>query len=781
VPCPTRRSPVHRAPPPRGPLAIPRSPSRAASAWAIASLAALAACGGADEPSAELAAGAVPRAALRDPPRSELRVLARRELRVPGKPTGLLAGDLDGDGHDDLCAATREPGGLVLWRGTAQGLSAAPERTALGDWPLGPHVLGAGQSARIALASWIPAELCLVDPRAQPPSALVRTPLEGVPCALATRAQAGLAPGTPAIAVATRADRLLVFDAQGTLLGQRALGGRRATCALFLEDGALALGYQLDERLEILAPEALLADGEPLVRHALGGIPRALALADVDGDGTRELVVAGGARAAWIFGHGASASAQPRYSGAAMNVPAPGLVPVGLAAADLDGDRAAELVFASQGDTGYGLLARIAADGQRIALTEYGGQSPWAVALGRFDSQAPLDLAIANRDASCISLLSGVGRVEAERAAFVQAARCAVGANPVAIASGAAAGRAMAFALNAGQGTLSVLAAENGALAERARVALGPAPRGLATADLDGDGTSELATLVSDAQGARALLLAPGARGYADARRRELPLGASASAIAFTSLARKGPAGLIALDREGGAWSWLAARAPAELEYEAALRHALVPGPLAVAALGFDKDGARELAFALDAPLGRGALVLVRASAREAQAPQTIPLHALTALDGHRPIELASGDFDGDGAADLALLSGSGQASAPGQLNVLLRRDADWLPLPPFATGMAPSALLALDLDRDGRDDLAVCAQNSHALNLWLARPSTAAQGQLAFARQADAGAGLGPLALCALDLDGDGAPDLAVANAFSDDVSAILVRAPSE
>ncbi len=708
-------------------------------------------------------------------------MLARRELRVPGKPTGLLGGDLDGDGHDDLCALTREPGSLVLWRGTEHGLSTAPERSAVGDWPLGPHALGGAPAARIALASWIPAELCLVDPRARPPSALVRTPLTGVPCALATRTEPELAPGEPAIAIATRADRLLVFDASGALLGERALAGRRATCALFLEDGALALGFQLDESLEILAPDALLGAGEPLVRHALGGIPRALALADLDGDGARELVVAGGARDTWVFGLGASASALPRYSGAALNVPAPGLVPVGLAAADLDGDRSAELVFASQGDTGYGVLARIAPDGQRIALTEYGGQSPWAVALGRFDSEAALDLAIANRDASCISLLAGLGRIEAERPAFVQAGRCAVGANPVALASGAVAGRGMAFALNAGQGTLSALAAENGALVERARIPLGPAPRSLAAADLDGDGASELATLISDAQGTRVLLLAPGARVYADARRRELPLGASASALAFTSLARGGPAGLIALDREGGGWSWLAARAPAELDYAAAQRHALVPGPLAVAALGFDARGERELAFALDAPLGRGALVLWRASSEAPEPASSIALHAAAALEGQRPIALAAGDFDGDGALDLALLSGSGQASAPGQLHVLLRRGADWLALPPFATGMAPSALLALDLDRDGRDDLAVCAQNSHALNLWLARPNDGPNGPLAFARQADAGAGLGPLALCALDLDGDGAPDLAVANAFSDDVSALVLRAPRE
>ncbi|TAJ21861.1 MAG: VCBS repeat-containing protein, partial [Planctomycetota bacterium] len=55
-----------------------------------------------------------------------LSFLARRELALPGKPACLWAGDLDGDGRDELAVALQSPGRLLVWRGTATGIAREP-------------------------------------------------------------------------------------------------------------------------------------------------------------------------------------------------------------------------------------------------------------------------------------------------------------------------------------------------------------------------------------------------------------------------------------------------------------------------------------------------------------------------------------------------------------------------------------------------------------------------------------------------------------------------------
>ena len=73
------------------------------------------------------------------------------------------------------------------------------------------------------------------------------------------------------------------------------------------------------------------------------------------------------------------------------------------------------------------------------------------------------------------------------------------------------------------------------------------------------------------------------------------------------------------------------------------------------------------------------------------------------------------------------------------------------------------------DLDGDGAPDLAVANQSSDDVSVLLGA------GDGTFAAEQRFGAGDGPFSVSIGDLDGDGVPDLAVANAFSDDVSVLL------
>ncbi|MFU8829362.1 MAG: FG-GAP-like repeat-containing protein [Phycisphaerales bacterium] len=123
------------------------------------------------------------------------------------------------------------------------------------------------------------------------------------------------------------------------------------------------------------------------------------------------------------------------------------------------------------------------------------------------------------------------------------------------------------------------------------------------------------------------------------------------------------------------------------------------------------------------------------------------------------PEHVALADFDGDGVLDLAVVcaganliqvffgvQGEGGITFPGQP----------VQLP---TGSGPSGLIAIDLDGDGRPDLATASTGSSSVTIHYARPQrTFEAGSYLFA-------GTAPQSLVAADLNQSGYPDLIVAN----------------
>jgi hypothetical protein len=82
-----------------------------------------------------------------------------------------------------------------------------------------------------------------------------------------------------------------------------------------------------------------------------------------------------------------------------------------------------------------------------------------------------------------------------------------------------------------------------------------------------------------------------------------------------------------------------------------------------------------------------------------------------------------------------------------------------------YEVGRYPTPVFAADLDGDGKPDLAVA-------NYYSTVSILKNNGNGTFAGAVNYGVGLTPLSVLAADLDGDGKPDLAVANYGSDNVS---------
>src|SRR2546422_4768977 len=86
-----------------------------------------------------------------------------------------------------------------------------------------------------------------------------------------------------------------------------------------------------------------------------------------------------------------------------------------------------------------------------------------------------------------------------------------------------------------------------------------------------------------------------------------------------------------------------------------------------------------------------------------------------------------------------------------------------------FATGSGPISVAIGDLNGDGRPDLAVANLNSSTVSVLLGN------GAGGFGAKSDFTTGASPLSVAIGDLNGDGSPDLAVANLNPTTVSVLL------
>ncbi|MFI5365847.1 MAG: FG-GAP repeat domain-containing protein [Candidatus Binatia bacterium] len=160
---------------------------------------------------------------------------------------------------------------------------------------------------------------------------------------------------------------------------------------------------------------------------------------------------------------------------------------------------------------------------------------------------------------------------------------------------------------------------------------------------------------------------------------------------------------------------------------------------------------------------------MVAASVAAAQSAVSFVLHTTQLAPATSPIAVATGDFNADQKLDLAVADNDS-----GDVTVLLgNADGSFVdPGASFPIGMpqltAPSAIAVADVNGDGAPDLVVADEFGDSVSVLLNQPQTL------FGSAIISNTGTSPEAVVVADFDGDGIPDIATADSLDNTVSVL-------
>ncbi len=336
--------------------------------------------------------------------------------------------------------------------------------------------------------------------------------------------------------------------------------------------------------------------------------------------------------------------------------------PSSVAIADLDGDEDADLAVANRSADNVSVLSNHGDGTFAVHVTYYIGPRPRAAALEDLDADGDADLAVANGMGNDVSVL-----------------------------------------LNHGDGTF----------APRVRYPAGNEPCSVAIADLDGDGDADLVVANRLADNVSVLF------NYGDgtfAPQVGYPAGSQPRSVAIEDLDADGDPDLAVANGDTATVSVLLNQGDGTFASHVTYDAGDEPVSIAIADLDGDED--EDLAVA---NFGNDTVSILLNHGDGTFAAQ------VTYDVGLAPYSLAIADLDGDGDLDLAVANG-GNAS----VSVLLNRgDGTFGARPTFPVGREPCSVAIEDLDGDGDADLAVANDADDNISVLLNRSEPTCFGDL--------------------------------------------------
>jgi hypothetical protein len=347
------------------------------------------------------------------------------------------------------------------------------------------------------------------------------------------------------------------------------------------------------------------------------------------------------------------------------------------------------------------------------------------------------------------------------------------GLNPYSVAIGDLDGDGMAdlAVANYSSNTVSVFrnTTSGGALSYASKIdfAAGNLPYSVAIGDLNGDGKPDLAIVNGDGPAsAVSILTNTGSAGTISfASKVSFNTGLSSVAVAIGDLDGDGRADLAVANNNSTTVSVLRnISSGSTISFASKLDYTVGLGPFSVAIADLNGDTKPDLAVANS---GSNTVSIMRNTGSIGAINFAAKVDANTGLI---PYSVAIGDLDKDGKPDLAVASYNSSAisvfrNTGNSTTISFGTKID------FPSSNYPNFITMNDLNGDGKIDLV--ATNFSSNNVSVLR-NTSNIDNLSFSAKLDIATGTNPYAVAIGDLDGDGKPELAVANSNANSISII-------
>lgn len=520
----------------------------------------------------------------------------------------------------------------------------------------------------------------------------------------------------------------------------------------------------------------------------VGQLPNVVRAADLNGDGRLDLVVANneGDSVSVLLNGTASGASTPSFP--PQQTFAVGKTVRSLQAVDLNGDGKPDLAVGNEGNHSLSVLLNTTAPGAgsaSFATTTFEAEpGPLGLAAADLNGDGRQDLIYTRFKGLAVVSLNTTASPTAAAPSFAVKHEADVGARPTAVATADfnGDGRPDVAVANHDSDTASVLLDDTAPGSEtptfhlQQAFAAGNAPSSIAAADFNLDGRPDLVVADELEEDVSVLLdtTVPGAETPSFATRQTFAVGEAPSAVAVADLNGDGKPDLIVANHDEETVSILLdTTLPGSTTVTFAPQKAFVSdhAPSALAIADFNLDG--KLDFVAESHDGGSGSVFVN----DTEPGSFTPNFKLEQVFGWGilPSAVMTGDFNGDGKPDLAI---AGEGSD--DVSVILDTTAPGASSPTFslpqelAAGDAPTSIAAADVNGDGVPDLLVTNKGDGTVSAFLneTEPGAAAPE---FGEQQTFAAGGGPQALTTADLNGDGGPDLISADGGADAVSALL------
>ncbi len=434
--------------------------------------------------------------------------------------------------------------------------------------------------------------------------------------------------------------------------------------------------------------------------------------------------------------------------------------PIFVSAGDFNGDGRKDVVVANALSNNLSILLG-SGNGSLGPESRIGvGMYPNSVAIGDFNGDAAQDLVVTNFQSNDVSLLLGMGN-----GTFSPESRLSGFSGPTFITTGDFNGdgrRDLAVTEQSLGDVVIMLGMGDGTFTGPVRFGTGLEPRSIAVGDFNADGIEDLVVanghqditgLTPPPPGTISILLGLGDGSFGP--QAQYSAGALPYSVVVGDFNGDGRQDVAVSNRGNRAVSIFLGLGDGQFAPKTAIPTSnIFLGQIEVG--DFNRDGRQDLAVAD----GYSNQVLLLVGAGDGTFVPDIPIGA-----GGGALSIALDDFTSDGIPDLAVVGP--QAN---DLRIIPGLgDGHFGPRTRGATGDGPESIAAGDLNGDGLLDLAIANVDSDDVSVLLSR----ADGTLA--PGARFAAGHYPVSIGIADLNADGRPDLVTANYGSKDVSVLL------